>query len=381
MMRTGSAVRNNPTPRYACVSSADGLTKAASTPPFATSSAKIAEPVASRSHGRNSSPEPLPTVMTMSRLPPYGVAGLPAICRPISHRVLARTKLAPFGNGSMAGISRCAKWHRPQCREARGERSAGEVVGDLRRPVALDHGVGRAIVLMLQHRALAELLAAYDDRHRAGRTALLRMYRARRHQIDLALRAGRHRSELHLGMSRPAAVVDPLKALQALGAVEHAVEHPGIGVIVHAAGTPRHAHHAVDDESVVRIDIEQEVLAAFGGRPAYRMGFERFVQHQPLHERLRLLHAALIIRFRCPDCTEVADEFFENRQTLRGKIRHGRFLHSNSGSPSTVQRRSSRRSSFGKSVRAWMVQRLSHIRKSPSCQTCSKMKSRRSPIS
>ena len=45
--------------------------------------------------------------------------------------------------------------------------------------------------------------------------------------------------------------------------------------------------------------------------------------------------------------------------------------HSRIGSPSTVQRRSSRRSSFGKSVRAWMVQRLSHIRKSPSCQTCS----------
>src|SRR5580704_12174843 len=198
----------------------------------------MAEPDASRSHGRNASPEPLPTVMTMSRLPPYGVAGLPAICRPISHRVLARTKLAPFGKGSMASISDRDKRHRSQCREARGERSTGEVVGNLRRAVALDHGVGRAIVLMLQHRALAELLAAHDDRHRAGRTALLRVNGARRHQIDLALRAGRHRSELHLGMARPAAVVDPLKTLQAFAAVEHAIEHPSVGVIVHAARSP-----------------------------------------------------------------------------------------------------------------------------------------------
>src|SRR5580692_9185869 len=112
MIRTGSAVPNKPTPRYAWVSSADGLTKAASSPPFATSSARMAEPDASRSHGRNASPEPLPTVMTMSRLPPYGVAGLPAMCRPISHKVLARTKLAPFGNGSIAGISYWNEWHR-----------------------------------------------------------------------------------------------------------------------------------------------------------------------------------------------------------------------------------------------------------------------------
>src|ERR1700730_6420317 len=164
----------------------------------------MAEPDASRSHGRNASPEPLRTVMAMSRLPPYGVAGLPAICRPISHKVLARTKFAPFGNGSMAGISRRAEWHRARCRKASGERSTGEVVGKLRRAEALDHRIGRAIVLMLQHRALAELLAAHDDRHRAGRTALLGMDGARRHQIDLTLRAGRHRSKLHLGMSRPA---------------------------------------------------------------------------------------------------------------------------------------------------------------------------------
>src|SRR5580704_11177941 len=305
MMRTGSAVRNNPTPRYACVSSADGLTKAASTPPFATSSANIAEPVASRSHGRNSSPEPLPTVMTMSRLPPYGVAGLPAICRPISHKVLARTKFAPFGNGSMAGISRRAKWHRPRCREAGGERSTGEVVGNLRRAVALDHGIGDAIVLMLQHRALAELLAAHDDRHRAGRTALLCMNRPRRHQIDLALRAGRHRRELHLRMTRPAAVVNALETLQALRAVEHAIEHPGVGMIVHAAGATRHAHHAVDDEGVVGIDIEQKILAAFGRWPACRMRLERRVHHQPFQDGFCPFHTTLIVGFGRPHRAQV----------------------------------------------------------------------------
>ena len=101
-------------------------------------------------------------------------------------------------------------------------------------------------------------------------------------------------------MARPAAVVDPLKTLQAFGAVEHTIEHPGVGVIVHAAGAPRHAHHAVDDEGVVRIDIEQKILAAFGGRPARRMGFERVVQHQPLQKRLRPFHTTLIVGFRRP---------------------------------------------------------------------------------
>ena len=120
----------------------------------------------------------------------------------------------------------------------------GEVEGHLRRTVAFDHGVGDAVVLVLQHRALAEFLAAHDERDRAGRTALLGMDRARRHQIDLALRAGRHRSKLYLGMARAAAVVDALETLQALGAVEHAIQHPGIGMVVHAAGAARHAHHA-----------------------------------------------------------------------------------------------------------------------------------------
>ena len=101
-------------------------------------------------------------------------------------------------------------------------------------------------------------------------------------------------------MARTAAVVDALEALQALAAVEHAVEHPGVGVIVHAAGAAGHAHHAVDDEGVVGIDIEQKILAAFGGRPACRMRLERRVHHQPFQERLRLLHATLIVGFRRP---------------------------------------------------------------------------------
>ena len=121
-------------------------------------------------------------------------------------------------------------------------------------------------------------------------------------------------------MARPATVVDPLKTLQAFGAVEHAIEHPGIGVIVYAAGAAGHAHHAVDDEGVVRIDIEQEILAAFGRRPACRMRLERRVHHQPFQERLRLLHATLIVVFRHPHRAQVVDEFFKNRQTLRGKI-------------------------------------------------------------
>ena len=83
---------------------------------------------------------------------------------------------------------------------------------------------------------------------------------------------------------------------------------------------------------------------------------------------------------------EAIDELLENRQS---RARHGylpvvtlvlrrrckpfrsRVRYSRSGSPSTVQRRSRRRSCLGKSVRAWIVQRLSHIRKSPGFHTCS----------
>src|SRR5262245_30247724 len=111
--------------------------------------------------------------------------------------------------------------------------SADEVVGKLRRAILLDHRIGFAIVAVLQDRTLAELLAADDDGHRAGGPASLRVNGARGHQIDLALRSGRDRAELDLGVARTAAVVDVLEALEAFRPVEHAVEHPGVGVIVH----------------------------------------------------------------------------------------------------------------------------------------------------
>src|SRR5579862_6479132 len=44
--------------------------------------------------------------MHISRLPPYFVAGLPAMLRPISHSILERTKLAPDGNFSMKLLRR-----------------------------------------------------------------------------------------------------------------------------------------------------------------------------------------------------------------------------------------------------------------------------------
>jgi hypothetical protein len=68
---------------------------------------------------------------------------------------------------------------------------------------------------------------------------------ARRHEIDLSLGAGRDRDEPQLGVAGAAAVVDALIAFEALGPT-------------------RHPHHGVDDEAVHLIDVEQEVLAAFG---------------------------------------------------------------------------------------------------------------------
>src|SRR5262249_56362764 len=105
------------------------------------------------------------------------------------------------------------------------------------------------------------------------------------------------------------------------------------------------------------------------------MRLDARLHHEFLEQRLRVLHAGLVLALGGPDRAQLADEFLHHGKSCR----HGR-SYSCSGSPSTVQRRRSRRSSFGKSVRAWMVQRLSHIRKSPSFQTCSKMNSRRSPI-
>src|SRR3954470_18197712 len=101
MMHKGRGALKRPLPRTACVSIADGFTIAASSSPRATACARIGEPHDMRSHGLYVAPEPLPMLMQMSRLPVYGVAGLPAMCRPISQRNLARMKFAPFGRYSM----------------------------------------------------------------------------------------------------------------------------------------------------------------------------------------------------------------------------------------------------------------------------------------
>ena len=68
-MHRGRGCLNSPLPRTACVSIADGLTIAASSSPRATACARIGEPQDMRSHGLYVSPEPLPMVMQMSRLP------------------------------------------------------------------------------------------------------------------------------------------------------------------------------------------------------------------------------------------------------------------------------------------------------------------------
>ena len=68
-MQSGSGAAKSPVPRTACVSIADGLTIAASSSPRATAWARIGEPHDMRSHGLYVAPEPLPTVMQMSRLP------------------------------------------------------------------------------------------------------------------------------------------------------------------------------------------------------------------------------------------------------------------------------------------------------------------------
>src|SRR5262249_34616165 len=102
--------------------------------------------------------------------------------------------------------------------------SGDQFVGDLGRAGAFDYGLRLGIVRVLQHRPLAEAWTADDDRHRAGGAALLGVNGARRHQIDLALRPSRDRGEPHLGIARPAAVVDALVTLEALRSIEHTVE-------------------------------------------------------------------------------------------------------------------------------------------------------------
>ena len=125
-------------------------------------------------------------------------------------------------------------------------------------------------------------------------TALFRVDGVRRNQIDLALRASGDRGQSHLGIAGLAAIIDALEALEALGSVEHAVQHPGVGMIMHAAGAARHAHNGVDHEMVVGIDVEQQILAAFGRGPACGKRLQRRILHELLKQRLGLFHAALV---------------------------------------------------------------------------------------
>src|SRR5262249_58944501 len=110
------------------------------------------------------------------------------------------------------------------------------------------------------------------------------------HRTDFAWGPGRDGGEPYLRVAGPAAVVDALVTLEALRSVEHAVEHPGVGMIVHAAGSPRHAHDRVDHEVVVGIDVEQQVLVTLGRGPARRMCLDASILHELLEQRLRLLH-------------------------------------------------------------------------------------------
>src|SRR4051812_2819045 len=91
--------------------------------------------------------------------------------------------------------------------------SRDQFVRNLRRPVALGPLLGFRIVAALQHGAFTEPLAADDDRDRAAGAALLGMDRARRHQIDLALRAGGDGGKLDLGIVGTAAVVEAVVTL------------------------------------------------------------------------------------------------------------------------------------------------------------------------
>src|ERR1700730_3730828 len=135
-------------------------------------------------------------------------------------------------------------------------------------------------------------------------------------QVDLALGAGCYRSEPHIGITWPAAVVDSLVALQTFGAVEYAVEHPGIRMVMHAAGPPRHAYDRVDDKSIGRIHVKQQVLAAFGRRPLCRMRLDARVRHERFDQRLSLFHTASIVGLGPPYASQIGDEALEYRECI-----------------------------------------------------------------
>jgi hypothetical protein len=75
-----------------------------SSSPRATSLANSGEPVAMRSDGANLSPEPLPTIMHISRLLVARADGAAATCTPISQSILIRAKFAPRGTASIGSL-------------------------------------------------------------------------------------------------------------------------------------------------------------------------------------------------------------------------------------------------------------------------------------
>src|SRR5262245_45015350 len=143
------------------------------------------------------------------------------------------------------------------------------------------------------------------------------MDRMRRHEINLALRTGGDGSELDLGVARAAAIVEAVVALETLGAVEHAVEYPGVSMVVHAAGTAGHAHHRVDHEVMLGIDVEQQVLVAFGRWPVGRMRLQARLHHEPFERKPRALHAAAVLALGRPDRPQLADELVQDRKSRR----------------------------------------------------------------
>src|SRR5262245_25596761 len=117
-------------------------------------------------------------------------------------------------------------------------------------------------------------------------------------------------------MAGSASVIDAVVALEALFPVHHAIEHPGIGVIVDASFAPRYADHGVDDETVVRIDIEPEILASFGRGPIDRMGSDALIHHQAFEQRLCTLHARAVLTFLGPHAAQIADEALKDGEKL-----------------------------------------------------------------
>ena len=121
-------------------------------------------------------------------------------------------------------------------------------------------------------------------------------------------------------------LVGDLKAVEPLerfGAVEHAIQDPGLRMIVHAALAIGGAHHRIHDKAVIRIGVEQQILMAFRGRPIARIGAQLRVRHQPLQDRTGLFHAPPRVGFGRPCLADIRNEALENRKLL---CRHRQLL-------------------------------------------------------